>query len=189
MKTAEREYRNLLADHTRKSQQLAEFRKGGAGDTPKTDLNNPVPKKPWEDPEWTPKSYAEILEVAAMKIKDDAEREKALKESQDTHLASVVDTQVAELKKLDPALNEMELFKHASKYGFGINIKGAYQNMKDLTASIRKASEIAANNIAKRNSEPVNGGSRSGAIVSDGDVYDPNVRNTSLADHLRTIKP
>lgn len=186
MKTAEKEYRNLLGEFTRKSQDLARFT-GKPGEAPKPDLNNPA-KKPWEDPNWQPASYQEILEASVDKLKTDLERESSTKKAEEAHFAATVDAQVAEIRKTDPALNEVELYKHAAKYGFGLNIKGAYQNMKDLQSTAKKAADMTAQNLAKRAAEPIHGGVRAGTVATDGDVYDPNARNTSLSDALKAFK-
>lgn len=187
--TAGKEYRTLLADHTRKSQELARLKTGQAPADPNASIIQPVAKKSWEDPNWQPQSYQEILNAAVDKIQTDAERSKSEREAQDGALAANIDSQVAELKKTDPTLNEAELFKHAHKYKFGINIAGAYQNMKDMSASVKKAQEITAGNIARRNAEPIAGGGRPASVIADGDTYDPRARNTSLSDVLRSLKP
>jgi hypothetical protein len=189
VKTAEKEFKNLLGEFTRKSQDLAAIKRGGTpGESPKPDLNNPA-KKPWEDPNWQPASYQEILDASVEKLKADLDRDRTAKEEETRLFASTVDTQVSEIRKTDPNLNEVELYKHAAKYGFGLNIKGAYQNMKDLQITAKKAADMTAQNLAKRAAEPIHGGARAGAVVTDGDVYDPNARNTSLSDALKAFKP
>jgi len=189
--TASKEYRSLLADHTRKSQELAKLKGNPAptapNGTPNPNINN-APLRKWEDPNWQPSSYKELLDVGEEKKAYEAEQARIAKEAEDAHLATTIDSQIEEIKKTDPTLNVNALYQHATKYQFGLNLKGAYLNMKDMAANVKKAQEITAQNINKRNADPVAGNTGGVGVVPDGDVYDPSARRMSASDFLRNLK-
>lgn len=176
-KEAEAEYRNLYSEFTRKSQKLATYEKGD----PSKIINNNEPTKE----EWVPQTWEEVLERSKQALREDFEKEKQAENEARQKNEDFVSSQLSELKKENPTLNENQLFNHALKYGFK-DLKIAYSNMKDMQASIKKATETTAQNIQKRNAEPISGGSQGGTVF-DGDVYDPSARNMSLVDYLRSI--
>lgn len=177
-KEAEIEYRNLYSEFTRKSQKLATYEKG----EPSKIITNNEPTKE----EWVPQTWEEVLERSKQALREDFEKEKQAEIESRQKNEDFVSSQLSELKKENPTLNENQLFNHALKYGFK-DLSIAYSNMKDMQASIKKATETTALNIQKRNAEPISGGSQGGAVF-DGDVYDPSARNMSLVDYLRSIK-
>lgn len=177
-KEAEVEYRNLYSEFTRKSQKLATYEKDPSK------INNNEPTKDNKD-EWIPQTWEEVLEKSKQALREDLEREKQAEATQRTQIENKVVSELAELKKDNPTLNETQLFNHALKYGFQ-DLKVAYSNMKDMQESIKKATETTVQNIQKRNAEPISGGGQGGTIL-DGDVYDPSVRNMSLTDYLRSL--
>lgn len=176
-KEAEAEYRNLYSEFTRKSQKLATYEKGNSEIT-----NN----QPTEKSEWIPQTWEEVLDKAKQTLREDLEREKNDEANFRKQNEEMVVGQLTELKKENPNLNESQLFNHAIKYNF-TDLKVAYNNMKDMQASIQKATKLTAENLVKRNAEPISGGSQGGAVF-DGDVYDPGARNTSMVDLLRSMK-
>lgn len=176
-KEAEAEYRNLYSEFTRKSQKLATYEKGSSEIT-----NN----KPTDKSEWIPQTWEEVLDKAKQTLREDLEREKSAETEFRQKNEEMVIGQLTELKKENPNLNESQLFNHAIKYNF-TDLKVAYNNMKDMQSSIQKATKLTAENLAKRNAEPISGGSQGGAVF-DGDVYDPSARNTSMVDLLRSMK-
>lgn len=178
-KEAEIEYRNLYSEFTRKSQKLATYEKG-----PESKITND--NKPAETKEWVPQTWEEVLERSKQALREDLEREKTLEQEQRQQNETAVLTQLEEIKKENPTLNETQLFNHALKYNFR-DLKLAYSNMKDMQASIKKATETTAQNIQKRNAEPISGGPQGGSTF-DGDTYDPGARNMSMVDYLRSIK-
>ena len=161
-KEAEKEYRNLYSEFTRKSQKLATYEKGNNGNI----TNNNQPAKDSE--EWIPQTWEEVLEKSTQKLRADLEREKQVEIEQRTQVENQVISQLEDLKKENPTLNETQLFNHALKYNFN-DLKVAYANMKDMQSSIRKATETTAQNIQKRNAELISGGPQGGNIP-DGDV-------------------
>jgi hypothetical protein len=184
-KEAETEYRKLYSDYTRKSQKLATYEKGNA--------NEIINKEPTND-EWEPQSWDEVLERAAHAIEEKQERQRQEEISQRQANESTILEQLAELEKENPGFNKNQLFEHAMKYTdadgvpiFGLNMRAAYQNMKDMHAIAKKATDMAVQNLQKRNADPISGGKQGGEVI-DGDVYDPGVRNMSMVDYLRSMK-
>jgi hypothetical protein len=176
-KEAEKEYRTLYSEFTRKSQKLATYEKD-----PSKITNNETEKKG----EWIPETWEEVLEKSKQALREDLEKEQKLEKEQREQNEKNVLAQLAEIKKENPTLNETQLFNHALKYNFR-DLKVAHANMKDMLSSIKKASETTAQNITKRNAEQINTGVNGGDIP-DGDVYDPSVRNMSMLDYLRSMK-
>lgn len=177
-KEAEVEYRNLYSEFTRKSQKLATYEKGNES---KETIN-----KPKEEGEWIPQTWEEVLEKSKQALREDMERERQAEIESRTQTELFVTSQLEELKKENPTLNETQLFNHALKYNFK-DLKVAYSNMKDMQSYIKKATEATVQNITKRNADPISGGAQSGNTF-DGDVYDPSARNMSMVDYLRSIK-
>lgn len=177
-KEAEAEYRNLYSEFTRKSQKLATYEKGNS------EINNN--NQPIEKEEWVPQTWDEVLEKAALAIEEKSQLKAQKEQEARTQTETYVSTQLDDLKKENPTLNENQLFNHALKYNF-TDLKVAYSNMKDMQASIKQATEMTVKNIQKRNADPISGGSQGGSIP-DGDVYDPSARNISLVDYLNSLK-
>lgn len=177
-KEAEAEYRSLYSEFTRKSQVLAKYEKSD----PSKIINNETDEKK----EWVPQTWEEVLEKSKQALREDMEKESRLEQEARKENETLVVTQLDEIKKENPTLNETQLFNHALKYHFK-DLKLAYANMKDMQSSIKKATETTAQNLQKRSAEPISGGSQGGAI-SDGDEYDPGVRNASAVDYLRSLK-
>lgn len=169
--TVAQEYRNLLSDYTRKSQELAAV---------KAPITDPKPTSPLDDPNYVPQTYAEL----AQQIKQETLREiEASKEAEVQARQAIEDTvanQLSELKTADPSLNENALFVHATKYGFR-DLKLAHQNMKDMSETMKKVQKATADNINKR-SDPV-----SVSPGANGSRSDPSQFSTSV-EYLRSLK-
>lgn len=176
-KEASAVYKELYSDYTQKSQRLAKYEKGD-------DISNI--NKPIEKSEWDPQSWEEVIERSKQALREDMEREKQSEIEARQKSEEYVSSQLDEIKKENPKLDENQLFNHALKYNFQ-DLKVAYSNMKDMNESIRRASEMTAQNLQKRSAEPISGGSQGGEVF-DGDVYDPSARNMSMVDYLRSIK-
>jgi len=130
---------NFLPDYTRKSQALA------AKETTITK----VEKNPVDDPEWQPKSYQELLEIAESRVLTKIEEREKQAFEQKQNLENEVASQLDAVKKLDASVNENALFLHATKYGFR-DLRQAYQNMKDMSETVKKVQTKTAADIAKR---------------------------------------
>jgi len=142
---------NFLPEFTRKSQALKSY------ESEKT-INQPE-EKPYQNPDWTPQTYAELIELAKQEVKQDLEQSKIREIEQRKALEDAVVTELTELKKQDPALNENSLFLHANEYRdkYGIsfpNLTAAYKHMKDIQSLTKNVQQTTAKNIAKR-SDPV----------------------------------
>lgn len=140
---------NLLPEFTRRSQELARLKGNPSGALP----DNGPTQKPFEDPNWVPKTYAELIEIAKAEVRGDLEAsEKARIETQKAIEDAVV-SQLADIKKVDPNVNENALFVHANRFKF-TDLRLAYDNMKEISDTVKKAQKTTADNIQKRN-DPV----------------------------------
>lgn len=135
---------NFLPDYTRKSQALA------AKDKP---LEVQPTASKYADPNYVPQTYEEILEEATNRALQRIESKEQEREQQRKAIEDAVESQLVEIKKIDPNLNENALFQHATKYGFR-DLKAAHQNMQDMNAVVKKVQTKTAADIAKRN-DPV----------------------------------
>ncbi len=157
---------NLLPEFTRRSQELAELKKGNTTEKPADD--------------WQPQSYAELLERASQDAIKAIEQKEQQAQEQQKAIETEVITQLESLKKEDPNLNENALFVHANKYGFR-DLSVAYKNMKDMTSIVKTTQEVTAKNIAKRNDAV------SITPGATGQRSDPSMFE-SAADYLRSLK-
>lgn len=182
---AQREWKeNFLPEFTRKSQRLADLEKGG-----KTDITNPPPemKKEWQDPDYVPKSYAEIVEIAkAEAIQEIQSKQKA----EETRIASVRDAineEVASIKKIDPKLDENVLFAHANKYGFQ-SLTAAHQNMKDMQKAVVHTEQKVIKNLKTREADPVSDAASPASVEEDS--FDQNASSNfdNASDYLAFLK-
>ena len=175
--TLAQEYRNLLPEFTRKSQELAKLT---GGNQPVTQPNQPATENPLADPNYVPQTYEELAAVIeARAIAAIEGREKAKADAQ-TALENQVTEQLTEVKKLDPNVSENALFLHATKYHF-TDLRTAYQNMKDMNLIVKKAVTTTTQNIQKR-ADPV-------SAQPGGGAGQPNPSNFgSAVDYLRSLK-
>ena len=166
---------NFYPEFTRRSQELAELKKGNLPEATQT------PPSPYADPEYVPKSYAEIIEAAKQAaLTELAQQEQARIQGQKAVEDAVVQ-QLTEVKAIDPNVNENQLFLHANKYGFR-DLKVAHQNMKDMAEIVKKTQQVTADNIQKRN-DPVS--VTQGAAI--GSRPDPSAFGTAV-EYMRSLK-
>jgi len=168
---------NFLPDYTRKSQKVAQIERGG---TPTGLPEDNKPTEYYKDPNWQPKTYAEIIEAAKAEVRNDLQREEQETKEHRTAIETAVATQLTELKAADPNLNENALFAHAVKYGFQ-DLKVAHANMKDMAEIVKKTQTATVQNIQKRN-DPV-----SVTHGATGARPDPSAFSTAI-DYLRSLK-
>lgn len=131
---------NFLPDYTKKSQALAEQERA------KT-INKPA--DPLADPAYVPQSYEELaaqIEARTLAKLDAKENERV---EHQKAIETAVEQQLADIKKVDPNVNENAVFLHANKYGFR-DLKLAHQNMRDMSESVKKAQQTTAAAVAKR---------------------------------------
>lgn len=170
---------NFLPDYTRKSQELAKVSKG--------DINNNQPtEKVYDNPEWEPKTYAELIKVAKEEALQEIQAKEEEKITRQQNIENEVVEQLSEVKKLDPNLDENSLFLHANEYRqkYGVafpNLMFAYKHMKDTSDLTKKIQKTTAENITKRN-DPVS--IAPGAI---GNTSNPSDFGNAVA-YLRSLK-
>lgn len=162
---------NFLPDYTRKSQELAKVKP----EVPLQQTTNPL-----ADPNWQPSSYAELIELSKKAALEEIEAKERAKVEAQQAVESTVATQLEEVKKLDPTINENALFLHATKYGFR-DLTVAFQNMKDMNELAKNVQKTTAQNIQKRN-DPV-----SGSPGATGARPNPS-SFASAQDYLRSLK-
>ncbi len=182
-KEFEKEYKeNFLPEFTRKSQELADLKRNG-------EITKPIEDIPeWQKPDYIPESYADVIKIA---------KEEALKElklgnaKQEEHIKNVqtqVETEISELKKIDPTLDENALFAHATKYNFQ-DLKTAHSNMSDFKKSMLDTEERVLSNIKTRETTKVAvpAVTISGTNLND---FDPTVssRFSTSSEYLDFLK-
>ena len=155
--TLTREWKeNFLPEFTRKSQELSNLTKS----------NQAEPVKQERGDDWTPSSYAEIVEVAKQEAINQivAQQQQAMERQKEVEAA--ISTQLTEIKKTEPSLDEARLFQHANKYQFS-DLRLAYQNMKDMNLVAKTVEKTVQKNIAVRSAEPV-AGKQTGTVDNSG---------------------
>lgn len=182
-KTVVQEYKNLLSDYTRKSQELANYKR--------QNLTNPNEGVDYDNPEWVPQTYSEIITTAVERakeaIKREAQQEQEAQAYADQQLSAQIDTQLEEVRKLDSKVNENRLFEHAAKYGIP-NLVNAYHNMRAQDRAIEEIRKQTATSIQKRSSDPIATTPGQESPVDDAQVYEPHIKARSLVDYLRELK-
>lgn len=143
--TLEREWKqNFYPEYTRKSQELAALK------TPQ--ITNEEPE--WKNPDFSPKSWAEAIEIAKAEAIKEIIQGASAAESQRAAVLAQVDATITEIKATDPKLDEDALFEHATKYGF-TDLKAANQNMKDLKAVELATEQRVLKNLGVRAKDPI----------------------------------
>lgn len=171
--TLSREWKeNFMPDYTRKSQELAAVK------APIT--NNERESSPYADPNYVPKSYQELIEVAKQAALADMEGREQAREEARQNIEQEVATQLANLKRSDPTLDENALFLHANKYQFS-DLNLAHENMRAMAVLAKNVQRTTARNVAKRN-DPV-------SVVPGPTGARPNPAHfATAADYLRSLK-
>lgn len=144
--TAASEYKSLLGDYTRKSQELALLKGPKPAEITK-------PADPFQDPEYVPKTYGELASEITAKIARDAKAKEDAVIAENTALEAQVNEQLTAVKAIDKTVNETALFDHATKYGFRSLIL-AHQNMTDMAKLAKNVKQSTAKDVLKRN-DPV----------------------------------
>ena len=172
--TLQREWKeNFAPEFTRRSQELAELKKGT--------LPTETPVNPYADPDYVPKTYQEIIDAAKTAAKAEIKQEAEATLAAQKAAEDAVIAQLDEVKKLDATIDENKLFLHANKYGFR-DLKTAYQNMKDMGQITKTVQKQTMENIAKRN-DPVSISPGSSVGVSP----DPSAFSSAV-DYMRSLK-
>jgi hypothetical protein len=174
---------NFYPEFTRRSQKLKELE----SPKPEAKTNPQVGKQPWEDPSWEPKTWQEVFEANERRAEAKAEAQKAAEAESKRHINEWVDSQIAEIRKEEPKLNEDMLFSHAMKYGFH-DIKSAYQNMKDMNLAVKNTERKVVDKLKARagSSSPTGDGSSSGDSFTY-DEFQAEISESPL-EALRRLK-
>lgn len=172
---------NFLPDYTKKAQRIAEIDRAKAP----TEIKSDEPE--WKNPDYQPKSYAEVIEIAKQEALLEQGRIADARVAHNKAIEDKVNGDLAELKKTDPSLNESALFQHANKYGFS-DLRAAHTNMSDMRKAVVETEQRTLKNVKTREADPVSTAA-SGANVSD-DVYDPgfNGQFGSALEFLSRVK-
>ena len=168
----------LLPEFTRRSQELAKYQDPQKQNQPQATAQ---PKEPW-----VPQSYDEILEKAKEAVLGELTSRQQMEQQAREQLADSIDSQVTELKKTEPNLNENQLFQHATKYGFG-DLKLAYQNMKDMNLVVQATEQRVQKNLANRAGTPIAGNAKSGTAPGEGIEYNPYGPKETPQEALRRM--
>lgn len=141
-------YVNLQSDYTKKSQIAATIQQ----QQPAQEVQ-PVQTQEEEDP-----FVSGLLQAAEQRVFAKMEAQKQAEVDRQKQIESYVESEVSELKKLDPNVDANEVMFHAAKYGFPSLLK-AYENFKDMTQTEKLVEERALKNAQKRDQNPVSEGS------------------------------
>lgn len=140
------EYKNLLSDYTKKSQELAHLKGPKPAEITK-------PANPLSDPAYVPQTYDELATAIQNKIALDAKAKEDATNAERLAIENTVTEQLNAVKAIDKNVNEAKLFEHATKYGFR-DLKLAHQNMTDMAKLTKTVQQETARNVLKRN-DPV----------------------------------
>lgn len=163
--TLQKEWKeNFLPEFTRKSQELADLKRG------KDPISTPDNEPEWKKPDYVPKDYAEVIELAKREAINEIQNSARAEEQRIAAVQAEVDTQLAEIKATDPKLNEDALFTHANKYGFR-DLKVAYANMKDMQKVVVDTEARTVKNLKTREADPIS--TIAGGESPDDSGYDP----------------
>lgn len=177
---------HFYPEFTRKSQELAELKRGNPQ---KSGVNNPEDPnpQPWKDPNYEPKTYAEIIEIATKEAEERIFQKQEAEQKARMEIENRVAQDLAEIKAKDPNLDESKLFAHANKYGF-TDIKSAYANYSDTQNMLKITEEKVLKNLSKRD-VPVAGNNNPKPVVSNDEVDRGGINNyASATDYFNSIK-
>jgi hypothetical protein len=180
----------FMPDYTRKSQELAALKRGQASQkhvVPQQETPD-YSERPWEDPTYTPTTLAEVYELADRRAAYLAEQKAAAVAAEQQRIDQTIESQLAEIKNLDPEASADLIFAHATKYGF-TNLVNAYKNMTAFNVAVKHAEQKAVQNIAKRG---VNGqfqpAGATGAADNDAPVWGDTESPFDMLKRLNAVK-
>lgn len=173
---------NFLPEFTRKSQKLAEYERE------KTISSTPEESKPeWMRDDYIPQNYAEVIELAKAEAVAEMQRAAQAEQQRVADIQKAVESELSEVKALDPKLDENELFQHANKYGFK-SLKTAYTNMADMKKTAIDVEQRTVKNLKTRETDPISTGP--GTEFTEDSGYDPARMSQfdGAADYLASLK-
>lgn len=164
---------NFLPDYTKKSQRIAEIDKN---------ITNEEPE--WKKEGYVPKSYREVIEIAKEAALDDIKAGQEKEQERVKAVQTQVDTQLQEIKKENPKLDENALFQHANRYGFQ-DLKSAYGNMKDMKKVVETTQQKTVQNLKNRENDGV--ATNSGEVATDNAVDINEIQSTDPLEFFRNL--
>lgn len=181
-------YKSLLGDYTQKAQALSAYEKAGVKVEPQPNINKAT-QQPWEDPNWIPKNYAEIVAVSKAAVQAEREAQTRAEAEAKAQVAQQVEGELAEIKKIEPNVSEDLLFAHATKYGF-TNLVQAFNNMRDLNVAIKQTQANTQKNLQNRANEVINakGGEGGGNKTEGVDYGRVTQKGMNAIDFLRSLQ-
>ena len=139
------EYKSLKQDYTRKSQALAEYEKT-------KDL------KPWEDPNWNPKSDSEAVSAIYEHVYNDVvgkiTAEQQAKAQQTNQVNERVNAEMNAIKEVDPSVDEEKVFAFANENNLSSAVT-AYNLMKKMEMTEKRTEKRVLKNLKSRSSDAV----------------------------------
>lgn len=174
---------NFMPDYTRKAQRLAELEKASKV----VDLPLEEDRAPWRDPDYVPQNYGEIIEAAKLEAIKEIERKSQSEQRAVQEVKEYVDSQLSEIKKIDPTLDENTLFNHANKYGFK-DLRVAHANMADMRKAILDTEQRTLKNLETRKAAPVAGTTVTKAPETPGIDMATVGRFSSAAEYLAFLQ-
>lgn len=186
-KTLMKEWKeNFLPDYTKKAQELAALKRGE-----KPEINKPsdddIPD--WKKPDYVPETYAELAEKIEQEILDKAKKAQEKQEAEQKALTDAIESDIAEIKKIDPSIDENLIFAHANKFGFR-DLKQAHTNYKAMKEVELATEQRVLKNIQTRKETNVSDGKtvKVSPPATDGITYDPYNVNQSASEYLQSLK-
>lgn len=178
----QREYENLLPEFTRKSQRLAELERV----TPPTPITTDEPS--WKDPNYSPSSWAEAIEIAKAEALKELTANATAAQQAEAQTRVQVETELAEIKTVDPKVDENALFDHAVKFGFS-DLKTAHSNYKAMRDVAVATEQRVLKNLQTRAADPISTNPTAPAVPkSDGYITPNNGQFRGALDFLEALK-
>lgn len=185
-KTLVKEWKeNFLPDYTRKAQELAALKRGE-----KPEINKPSDDIPdWKKPDFVPETYADLVEIAKKEVMNDILTTAQKQEAEQKALADAIEADIAEIKKIDPTIDENLVFAHANKFGFK-DLKQAHANYRAMKEVELNTEKRVLQNIQSRKETPVADGKTAKVTPpsTEGITYDPANVNQSASEFLQSLK-
>lgn len=173
------EYGNLMKDYTQKSQRLAEYER-----VAKPTEVEQIPD--WKKPDYVPKNYAELIEIAETRAIERIREDKVKQDSVQQGHVDAINAQLEEIKKTDPKLDENALFIHANKYGFQ-DLTKAHMNLRAIEDAKLTIEQRTLRNVQSRKDAPI-AGKPGTAPVSNAPVYGAHNQYGSALEYFQAHK-
>ena len=172
---------NFMPDYTRKSQELAEYKRNIKTEEEKED----VPK--WRQTDYRPETYAELIEIAKQEAIESIRNQERESLAEKERISKEVENTLSKIKSGNPNLDENKLFEHAVKYGFK-DLNLAYQNMYDMGKIQSTIEKKVLENIKSRENLKVATDGVTKTITNDDSIDYFSINNETPQEALRRLK-